>query len=284
MRNTRDPLLDVFDAPESCDRPTERDDDAEPGVANDERRVLAPARAGDGGALEKQNLAMMKRLSRPHIVSRLDANRNRQNAGRAAFLARASGARRYATAPASRNAFESEKMPYREGRAALMQPNGMQNKFEVPNSGSLVARQIHRGGVRPSEIGLRRRLGAHDRGDAGCKENSPGWSLGVTGRKSKNRPQTLVLQLAGEPMEGSTGVEAVFSGPNIELNRPYFVAVSVDLANTSEGGITFYSRTSRTMTNHSRSRTWHAAAQPIRAAANFTIGGRTRASITFGTV
>jgi hypothetical protein len=107
------------------------------------------------------------------------------------------------------------------------------------------------------------------------KESSPGWSLGVTGRKSKNRPQTLVLQLAGAPMEGSVGVEAVFSGLNIELNKPYFVAASVDLANTNESGITFYSRD---LSNDDEplqvTHVAHRTGQPIRATANFTIGGR----------
>src|SRR6185436_12200443 len=90
-------------------------------------------------------------------------------------------------------AFESDKMPYREGRAALMQPNGMQNKFEVPRSGSLVSEKftIEAFVLLKSvydDAAVRTIASVWD-----AKETSPGWSFGVTGRKSRNRPQALVL-------------------------------------------------------------------------------------------
>ena len=71
----------------------------------------------------------------------------------------------------------------------------------------------------------------------------PGWSLGVTGMRSRNKPQTLVLQLSGD-QSWSPGdpVEPVFSGMHIELNKPYFIAVSVDLDDATEKGITFYAK------------------------------------------
>jgi len=226
--------------------------------------------------LEKQNLATDEVLVT--AAYRLSFGREPESAERRdalAFLREQAERVDTQPRPPREIAFESERMPYREGRAALMQPNGMQNKFEVPNSGSLVADRftveafvLLKSVYEDASV---RTIAATWDG----KENSPGWSLGVTGRKSRSRPQTLVLQLAGEPMEGSTGVEAVFSGLNIELNRPYFVAVSVDIANTNENGITFYSKD---LSNDDEplqvTHVAHRTTQPIRATANFTIGGR----------
>jgi hypothetical protein len=278
MRNTRDPLLDVFDAPENFVSTGQRNVTTTPSQAllmMNGAYLLQRARAM-AERLEHQNLATDEALVT--AAYRLAFGREPESAerrGALAFLREQAERVDTHPRPPREIAFESEKMPYREGRAAVMQPNGMQNKFEVPNSGSLVAdkftveafvllKSVY------DDAAVRTIAATWD-----GKENSPGWSLGVTGRKSKNRPQTLVLQLAGEPMEGSTGVEAIFSGLNIELNRPYFVAVSVDLAKTNESGITFFSKD---LSNDDEplqvTHVAHRTAQPIRSTANFTIGGR----------
>ncbi|MCA8999039.1 MAG: DUF1553 domain-containing protein [Planctomycetaceae bacterium] len=67
-----------------------------------------------------------------------------------------------------------------------------------------------------------------------------GWSLGVTSTKSAYQPKNLILQLVGENEDGQLGYEVVASDLRVELNKPYYVAVSVDLDDTSEKGITFY--------------------------------------------
>jgi mono/diheme cytochrome c family protein len=278
MRNTRDALLDVFDAPENFVSTGQRNVTTTPSQAllmMNGAYLLQRARAM-AERLEQQNLATDEALVA--AAYRLAFGREPESAERRDALAfLREQAERVDTEPRRPReiAFESEKMPYREGRAAVMQPNGMQNKFEVPNSGSLVADKftVEAFVLLKSvyEDAAVRTIAATWDG----KENSPGWSLGVTGQKSKNRPQALVLQLAGEPTEGSTGVEAVFSGLTIEFNRPYFVAVSVDLANTNENGITFYSKD---LSNDDEplqvTHVAHRTAQPIRATANFTIGGR----------
>ena len=111
-------------------------------------------------------------------------------------------------------------------------------------------------------------------------KTSPGWALGVTGKKSSSKPQTLVLQLTGELGEGSGGYEAVFSGLNIELNKPYFVAASVHLADTNETGITFYAKD--VSNDDEPMQVVHAAHKvttSIRSPAAFTMGGREGESI-----
>ncbi|QEG02739.1 Planctomycete cytochrome C [Stieleria maiorica] len=69
-----------------------------------------------------------------------------------------------------------------------------------------------------------------------------GWSLGVTSTKSAFKPRNLILQLVGSRKEqgGKPEYEVVASNLRLELNRPYYVAVSIDLDDPSKDGITFY--------------------------------------------
>jgi len=278
MRNTRDPLLDVFDVPENFVSTGQRNVTTTPSQAllmMNGTYLLDRARAM-AARLEKQNFSRNDDLVT--AAYRLAFGREPQSGERweaVAFLREQATRVDTKPRPARAIAFESDKMPYREGRAALMQPNGMQNKFEVPRSGSLVTEKftIEAFVLLKSvydDAAVRTIASVWD-----GKETSPGWSFGVTGRKSRNRPQTLVLQLAGRPMEGNTGGEAIFSGLNLELNKPYFVAACVDLANTNENGITFYSKD---LSNDDEplqiAHVAHRTAQPIRSRADFTIGGR----------
>lgn len=70
-----------------------------------------------------------------------------------------------------------------------------------------------------------------------------GWNFGVTSTKSAYQPRNLILQLVGDPIQSGTGkptYEVVASNLRPELNRPYYVAVSVSIGETTETGVTFY--------------------------------------------
>ena len=67
---------------------------------------------------------------------------------------------------------------------------------------------------------------------------TPGWSLGVTGTKSKHQPRNLILQLVGQE-KYATKYEVVPSGIHLELDRPYRVAVSVKLSEAGPAGVQF---------------------------------------------
>jgi hypothetical protein len=67
-----------------------------------------------------------------------------------------------------------------------------------------------------------------------------GWGFGVTGKGSRRKPQTLVMQLHGEKLDGSFGEAAIFSDQNVTLNTPYYVGAAVKLAKDTPGSITFY--------------------------------------------
>ncbi len=74
----------------------------------------------------------------------------------------------------------------------------------------------------------------------GSKTRS-GWSLGVTSTKSAYQPRNLILQLVGKHSESDElHYEVVASGLRPELNKPYYVAASVKLDDPSERGVTFY--------------------------------------------
>ncbi len=69
----------------------------------------------------------------------------------------------------------------------------------------------------------------------------PGWSFGVTSEKSSYEPRNLILQLVGSVGSKDVPVyEVIPSNLRPELNRPYYVAASVDVDETTQTGITFY--------------------------------------------
>jgi hypothetical protein len=71
----------------------------------------------------------------------------------------------------------------------------------------------------------------------------PGWSLGVTSTKSRYQPRNLILQLVGKTEDAENiHYEVVPSNLRLELDRPYSVAVSVDIDDLSDRGITFFVR------------------------------------------
>ena len=107
------------------------------------------------------------------------------------------------------------------------------------------------------------------------KQNEPGWGFGVTSLKSQRRPQTLVLQLTGQGADGKAAYEPVFSDLHINLNKPYFVAATISLTNTSEGGVTFYAKD---LSNDDEpmqvAKVAHKIVAGIRSKTSFVIGGR----------
>ncbi|TLD71190.1 DUF1549 domain-containing protein [Phragmitibacter flavus] len=57
-----------------------------------------------------------------------------------------------------------------------------------------------------------------------------GWSLGVTGIKSRYKPNNLIVQLVGEDENTNIGYEVVPSDLHLKLNTPYYLAVTVSCA------------------------------------------------------
>jgi hypothetical protein len=136
--------------------------------------------------------------------------------------------------------YETAKIPFHEGKAAVITPGTPQARFQLPQDTKLPGESftleayVYLKSV--FEDGQVRTIAAHWNGDT--KGN--GWAIGVTGKKSAYKPQTLVLQLWGNDAAGKSANDAIFSGLHLQLNRPYYVAVAVNVSDPSEKGITFY--------------------------------------------
>ncbi|HAW28043.1 MAG TPA: hypothetical protein DCY03_07975, partial [Planctomycetaceae bacterium] len=72
------------------------------------------------------------------------------------------------------------------------------------------------------------------------KVPEPGWIFGVTGRGSRRKPQTLVFCTFGKRNDGTVGDEIIFSDQHIQLNTPYYAAVSFHVSGKQAGTIDFY--------------------------------------------
>ncbi len=70
-----------------------------------------------------------------------------------------------------------------------------------------------------------------------------GWNFGVTSTKSAYKPRNLILQLVGgRPRRNGTDqltYEVIASNLRPELNRPYYVAVTVDVDDSRDSGVKF---------------------------------------------
>ncbi len=136
--------------------------------------------------------------------------------------------------------YETAKIPFHEGKAAVLTPGGVQARFQIPQNAKLPSEAftleafVYLRSV--FEDGQVRTIAAHGNGDL----KGDGWTLGVTGKKSAYRPQNLVLQLWGQDAKGKAAYEAIFSGLHLQLNRPYYVAVAVNVQDASDKGVTFY--------------------------------------------
>jgi hypothetical protein len=134
----------------------------------------------------------------------------------------------------------TEKMPFREGKGVILSPGSvdrlvMRNSPTFPDGDfTFEAFVLLKSLYESAEV---RTIASHW---DGTKAKS-GWAFGITGKQSRYKPQTLVLQLNGE---GSPAKEAepIFSGLDLEVGKPYYVAVSVKVADLSPAGITFYAK------------------------------------------
>ena len=134
------------------------------------------------------------------------------------------------------------RLPYRDGQAVVVTPDDRPLRMAVESSDGLnsdeftieTCFQIRS----VQDTAAVRTLVARWNGDA----KTAGWSFGVTGKTSRRKPQTLVIQLFGKSASGEMIEAALFSDQHIELNTPYFAAVSVKPASSGDntGTATFH--------------------------------------------
>ena len=167
------------------------------------------------------------------------------------------------------------KIPYRDGLAITIKPNdassrmriGHDERFNVGDftvEGFVQLRSIYDSGTVRTIVSKWSGNGA-----------KAGWGFGVTGKGSRRKPQTLVLQMHGKKKDGSFGEAAIFSDQNVALNTPYYVAAAVKLAGEGPGSVTFYLKDLSNDDEPMQSVTVeHSIVGGLECSEPFTIGGR----------
>ncbi len=244
MRNLRDPLNDVFDAPFWFTSASSRDTTTTPVQSLfliNSQRMLQRAKAFADRLQKESGKDDAGAVARAYLLAFGRAPSTDETAAALAFLREQKARIDPNKAGSAKAAFIYDKIPYRDGQAAVLAPNSSQRRFDVPNCDTLptgdftieafiVLRSIY-------DNGSVRTIAAKWNGDA----KEPGWGFGITGKKSRRKPETLVLQMFGKKLDGSFGEDAIFSDQHLEPNKPYYLAASVKLASaTASGKVTFF--------------------------------------------
>ena len=134
------------------------------------------------------------------------------------------------------------RLPYRDGQAVVVNPTDKPLRLVAESSDSMNTSEFTIEAcfqIRSiQETGAVRTIAAKWNGDG----KSVGWTCGITGKGSRRKPQTLVMQLFGKSVDGSIQEAALFSDQQVELNTPYYLAITVQPASAGvdTGIVTFH--------------------------------------------
>ena len=239
MRNNRDPLADVFDAPQWFSSASSRDVTTTPiqsllllnsPFMLKRGEILATRIAKE---IPDDEAAQVRRLYQVLFARTPTAT---EVVRAATFLKEVRSQKNSATVTAAiANDFQPEKVPFRDGQGAHMDA-GHRKPFVAPGATEadfsqgftieavIVPRTV-------SDTGAVRVIAAQvGNGKEGY------WQFGVTGQKSRRAPRVLVLQAHGPLLGGTFGEAVQFSNLRIEMNKPYYVAAAVRYANKNGPG------------------------------------------------
>ncbi|HEX2749399.1 MAG TPA: DUF1549 domain-containing protein, partial [Verrucomicrobiales bacterium] len=238
LRNVRDPLADAFDAPQNFNSTPTRDTT----TTATQSLLLANSRF-----LMDRAEAMAKRLIAKHADDRALVEAAWQAATNhapatdemdeaLAFLK----AQQQSAAPAG-GEFIVDSMPQRDGKAAVLSPGTAQERLVVAND----RLTLPDGDFSIESVVLLHSVFADARVRTIASQwdgnrSRPGWLLGVTGQKSRRKPQMPVLQLIGPDKDGRVIEEPVFSDITLQLDRSYYIAAAVHAAPDGKGTVTFF--------------------------------------------
>ncbi len=255
MRNARDPLLDAFDLPQFFASEASRNTTTTPVqslMLINSPQLLRHASQLAGRVWGTKSTEMQTRVEQAwwHAYGR--APTHEETSSSLAFLAQQIERISAGTPQTTTTDIATGKLPYRDGQALLIATDA-KKRLRVPHdpqlSGSGPATAD--GTVRPADFTVEAFFQLRSIYDGGNVRtivskwtgatDKPGWSLGVTGKGSRRKPQTLVFQLHGNRRVGAFGEQALFSDHHVELNKPYYVGAVVRLATAeSPGSITFH--------------------------------------------
>jgi len=240
MRNNRDPLADVFDAPQWFSSASSRDVTTTPIQSLLLLNSPFMLKRGEilAGRIAKETpgdeAAQVRRLYQI-LFARLPST---TEAARATSFLKVVQAQKptVAVTAALANDFQPEKVPFRDGQGAHMDA-GHRKPFLAPGATEtdfakgftieavIVPRTV-------SEAGSVRVIAAQ----VGKGKADGYWQFGVTGLKSRRAPRVLVLQAHGPLLGGTFGEAVQFSNLRIEMNKPYYASAAVRYADKNGPG------------------------------------------------
>ena len=255
LRNTRDAICDAFDSPDGYTSCAQRN------------TTTTPMQAlflinGDWMLARARSLALA--LDRTGITDdqQLAAEAIRRITGREPTAGRLEAAATFLAEQRSRlddgsstlSMVLAQRMPQREGRAAVIDPALPTAVMTVPDSkpqkDKKPADAAVEGGFPVADFTIEAHVILQSLfADATVRTiasqwtgspKQPGWSFGVTSEKSKYRPRNLIIQLAGGGPGETDGYAVVPSDIHLELQRPYYVAASVSVSDPADRSVTFY--------------------------------------------
>jgi hypothetical protein len=240
MRNNRDPLADVFDAPQWFSSASSRDVTTTP--IQSLLLLNSPFMLKRGEALAARvvkeapgdEAAQVRRLYQI-LFARLPSA---DEARRAVSFLKDVAAQKptVAVTAALANDFQPEKVPFRDGQGAHLDASHRKPFVAVGATAADFAKGFTIEGVivprTVSETGAVRVIAAQ----VGKGKDDGSWQFGVTGLKSRRAPRVLVLQAHGPLLDGTFGEAVQFSNLRIEMNKPYYASAAVRYADKNGPG------------------------------------------------
>ncbi|MGZ8919872.1 MAG: DUF1553 domain-containing protein, partial [Limisphaerales bacterium] len=244
MRNTRDPLADVFDAPLWFTSASSRDTTTTPVQSLLLANSAALRAQGRGFAARLESATGSDRAAQVRLAYDLAFSRPATDSEVAAakqFIEEQAALADTKRLQSGQAAFIPGKVPYRDGQAALIEPGSDQMMFRVDGTSKLLLHDAFtiEAFVTPrsvAESGALRTVAAKWDGNT----KGAGWTLGITGQQSRRKPLSVALQLVGLRRDGSRGEHAVFSDLSVQMNKPYFIAAAVTAASDESPGKVFF--------------------------------------------
>ncbi|MEY3853266.1 MAG: hypothetical protein RI910_2246, partial [Verrucomicrobiota bacterium] len=240
MRNNRDPLADVFDAPQWFSSASSRDVTTTP--IQSLLLLNSPFMLKRGEALAARvvkeapgdEAAQVRRLYQI-LFARLPSP---TEAVRAATFLKEVAAQKptVAVTAALANDFQPEKVPFRDGQGAHLDASHRKPFVAVGATAADFAKGFTIEGVivprTVSDTGSVRVIATQ----VGKGKDDGYWQFGVTGLKSRRAPRVLVLQAHGPLLDGTFGEAVQFSNLRIEMNKPYYASAAVRYADQNGPG------------------------------------------------
>lgn len=240
FRNRHDPLLDVFDVADGLNSTQQRN------VTTTAPQALFLL---NGPWLRERATVLANRLTEASEddAARVDQAferlfgrppRPRERAEAVEFLA-AQSQRAAEYSPGLQ--LPLEPLAARATQAARLRPESPHEKFHLPSQADVPTGEFTIEAVFVLDSlyddAAVRTIASQWSGD----EQHPGWSLGVTSKRSRYEPRNLIVQLVGRTAQGTQEYHVLPSNLRVELGRTYYACAVVRLATSdSPGEVEFY--------------------------------------------